>query len=132
MRPALADAAVASLRPAARFQSRRRQQCLERRLCRLDHGRHVPAALRDRRQDVAALRHLRLEPDHTAGPPGRRRVPGRTCALCVIDHALRISCRSPMTSYDPRITPARPDLAASHLAGKVEATRYVDGYVREI
>ena len=37
-----------------------------------------------------------------------------------------------MTSYDPRITPARPDLAASHLAGKVEATRFVDGYVREI
>jgi hypothetical protein len=37
-----------------------------------------------------------------------------------------------MTSYDPRITPARPDLAASHLAGKVEATRFIDGYVREI
>jgi Bacterial dipeptidyl-peptidase Sh3 domain/NlpC/P60 family len=37
-----------------------------------------------------------------------------------------------MTSYDPRITPARPDLAASHLAGKVEAARFVDGHVREI
>src|SRR5215510_10784840 len=37
-----------------------------------------------------------------------------------------------MTSYDPRITPARPDLAASQLAGKVEATRFVDGQVREI
>jgi hypothetical protein len=37
-----------------------------------------------------------------------------------------------MTSYDPRITPARPDLAASHLAGQVEAARFVDGYVREI
>src|SRR5215831_17432787 len=37
-----------------------------------------------------------------------------------------------MTSYDPRITPARPDLAASHLAGKVEAARFVDGRVREI
>src|SRR5689334_17589536 len=37
-----------------------------------------------------------------------------------------------MTSYDPRTTPARPDLAASHLAGKVEATRFVDGHVREI
>jgi hypothetical protein len=37
-----------------------------------------------------------------------------------------------MTSYDPRITPARPDLAASHLAGKVEAARFVDGQVREI
>jgi Bacterial dipeptidyl-peptidase Sh3 domain/NlpC/P60 family len=37
-----------------------------------------------------------------------------------------------MPSYDPRITPARPDLAASHLAGTVQATRFVDGQVREI
>jgi len=37
-----------------------------------------------------------------------------------------------MTSYDPRITPARPDLAASKLAGKIEAARFVDGHVREI
>lgn len=37
-----------------------------------------------------------------------------------------------MTSYDPRITPARPDLAASHLAGKVSAARFVQGHVREI
>jgi len=37
-----------------------------------------------------------------------------------------------MTSYDRRVTPARPDLAASHLAGKVEAARFVDGHVREI
>jgi hypothetical protein len=37
-----------------------------------------------------------------------------------------------MTSYEPRITPARPDLAASHLAGKVEAARFVDGHVREV
>jgi len=37
-----------------------------------------------------------------------------------------------MTSYDPRTTPARPDLAASHLAGKVEAARFADGHVREI
>jgi hypothetical protein len=37
-----------------------------------------------------------------------------------------------MTAYDPRITPARPDLAASHLLGKVEAARFVEGQVREI
>ena len=28
---------------------------------------------------------------------------------------------------DPRVTPARPDLAAAHLKGKVEATRFVEG-----
>src|SRR5437868_6914865 len=37
-----------------------------------------------------------------------------------------------MTWYDPRITPARSDLAASHLAGKVEAARFLDGHVREV
>ncbi len=29
--------------------------------------------------------------------------------------------------FDPRITPARPDLAAAHLAGRIEAERYVKG-----
>jgi cell wall-associated NlpC family hydrolase len=33
---------------------------------------------------------------------------------------------------DPRITPARPDLAASHLRGKVKADQYVDGTVQEV
>ena len=32
-----------------------------------------------------------------------------------------------MTRFDPRVTPARPDLAARHLQGKVEAARFVDG-----
>jgi cell wall-associated NlpC family hydrolase len=33
---------------------------------------------------------------------------------------------------DPRLTPARPDLAALYLRGKVEATRFVDGEILEI
>jgi cell wall-associated NlpC family hydrolase len=33
---------------------------------------------------------------------------------------------------DPRLTPARPDLAARHLAGCVEAERFADGTVYEI
>jgi len=37
-----------------------------------------------------------------------------------------------MSSHDPHTTPARPDLAASHLAGKVEAARFVDGHLREV
>ncbi|BBF94854.1 NlpC/P60 family protein [Blastochloris tepida] len=37
-----------------------------------------------------------------------------------------------MTGYDPRITPARPDLAALHLEGKVPAARYVAGTVCEV
>ena len=32
-----------------------------------------------------------------------------------------------MTHFDPRLTPARPDLAARHLQGKVEAAHFVDG-----
>jgi cell wall-associated NlpC family hydrolase len=34
--------------------------------------------------------------------------------------------------FDPRITPARPDLAAKHFAGKVTATRFVEGEEREV
>jgi len=37
-----------------------------------------------------------------------------------------------MTPDDPRITPARGDLAAKHLEGKVQAARFVDGALREI
>src|SRR6266516_955729 len=33
---------------------------------------------------------------------------------------------------DPRLTPARPDLAAKYLEGKVEAARYVTGEEFEI
>lgn len=37
-----------------------------------------------------------------------------------------------MSAFDPRVTPARADLAASRLRGKVEAARFVDGVVREV
>jgi hypothetical protein len=37
-----------------------------------------------------------------------------------------------MTGFDPRITPARPDLAARHLEGKVAASRFADGDVEEV
>jgi cell wall-associated NlpC family hydrolase len=37
-----------------------------------------------------------------------------------------------MTAFDPRLTPARPDLAARHLEGKVVAARFVDGTVRAV
>jgi cell wall-associated NlpC family hydrolase len=34
--------------------------------------------------------------------------------------------------FDPRLTPARPDLAARHLQGRLEAARFVDGVMREV
>ncbi|TXN19332.1 peptidase P60, partial [Methylobacterium sp. WL9] len=37
-----------------------------------------------------------------------------------------------MTSRDPRLTPARPDLADSRLRGLVEAERFVDGQPRRL
>jgi hypothetical protein len=37
-----------------------------------------------------------------------------------------------VTAFDRRVTPARPDLAASHLRGKVEAARYADGTVMRV
>jgi len=35
-------------------------------------------------------------------------------------------------SFDPRLTPARPDLAAAHLKGKVDAPRFVEGTAQEV
>lgn len=37
-----------------------------------------------------------------------------------------------MSEFDPRITPARPDLAAEHLRGKVQAERYAVGIPCEV
>src|SRR5271165_2472501 len=37
-----------------------------------------------------------------------------------------------MRALDPRVTPARADLAAKYLEGKVPAARYVDGRVMEV
>lgn len=37
-----------------------------------------------------------------------------------------------MSTFDPRITPARPDLAAAHLKGKVEAARFVEGVKKRV
>ena len=36
------------------------------------------------------------------------------------------------SGFDPRITPARPDLAARQLAGMVNAERFVDGQIYEV
>ena len=35
-------------------------------------------------------------------------------------------------NFDPRITPARPDLAAAHLRGKVQAAQFVEGTAQEV
>ena len=37
-----------------------------------------------------------------------------------------------MRGFDPRLTPARPDLAAKALEGKVEAARYAEGRLYEV
>ena len=52
-RSAVAHAALAALRRDARFQNRRREQRLGRRLCRLDHLRAVPQALREQSKSLA-------------------------------------------------------------------------------
>ncbi|MGZ3409267.1 MAG: C40 family peptidase [Xanthobacteraceae bacterium] len=37
-----------------------------------------------------------------------------------------------MSNFDPRVTPARPDLAAKHLEGKVKSARFVEGQLRDV
>jgi cell wall-associated NlpC family hydrolase len=39
---------------------------------------------------------------------------------------------APAAAFDPRITPARPDLAAKHLAGRVSAKKFVEGRQYEV
>jgi hypothetical protein len=46
-------------------------------------------------------------------------------------HAAAVA-EAPSKAFDPRITPARGDLAAKHLAGTVEAQKFVEGKVYEI
>ena len=40
--------------------------------------------------------------------------------------------REQVTSFDRRLTPARPDLAARHLEGRVAADRFVDGQIMQV
>ncbi len=37
-----------------------------------------------------------------------------------------------MTDFDPRLTPARPDLAAAQLRGKIAADAYVEGRAMQV
>ena len=124
--PVVAHAAVAAIRVAARFKDRRHQQC-RRTARRLDHGGAVSLALRHRREGLGALRHLRMDPERQARTPGRGRMSGCACALCAAAGAVR-----DVMNFDPRITPARPGLAAKHLEGRVSAARYVKGEEREV
>ena len=57
-------------------------------------------------------------------------MPGGAGGLLLSGSALRMM--APSTPFDPRITPARPDLAASHLRGQVTAARFVDGTLCEV
>src|SRR5437763_17079843 len=60
-----------------------------------------------------------------AGPKARNAKP-RARSTRSRSHAM---AESP---FDPRLTPARPDLAALDLKGKVEAARFVAGERREV
>ena len=98
------------------------------RLRRLDHRRAVPEALRRKEQDLDAFRHLRLDAECETGPAGRRRGAGGAASLRSARKPLweRARDEQPPTR-DPRLTPARPDLAAAHLRGKIKAARFVEG-----
>lgn len=55
-------------------------------------------------------------------------MPGRARGLCLSLRTLRIGG----VTFDPRITPARVDLAAKYLEGQVAAERFVEGEVCEV
>ncbi len=83
-----ANAAVATLRQLARFQSRQRQQRAIGHVRRLDHLRAIPAALRRARQELAACRYLRLDAVRETGAAGGRRMPGGARDLQTFERTL--------------------------------------------
>jgi hypothetical protein len=53
---------------------------------------------------------------------------GCTCTLCVTLRPLLLALdRENMVALDPRINPFRPEIAAKHLQGQVDAKRFVEG-----
>ena len=99
-----------------------------RRHGRGDHRGAVPAPLRHR-QPLSAPRHLRLDPQGHARPPQGRCVPGGAGASRTAGDPI---LWSDLTIFAGRLTPARPDLAADHLRGRVEAARFVPGQLRRV
>src|SRR5690242_3389858 len=65
----------------------------------------------------------------TAGRPRRSRQDRK--AANARARARSTNC-SANAMLDPRLTPARPELAAKYLEGKVKAARFVDGHEFEI
>ena len=111
------------------FQSRRHQQC-RRQPGRRHHRGLVHAPLRDR-EILAACRSVRLDRggQSRAGPRAancRRRARSTPCSPRATAEPAK------MRDFDPRVTPARADLAAKFLEGKVPAPRYVEGRVYEV
>src|ERR1700736_2383079 len=87
-RSIVAHAAMAALRLLAGFEGRRHQQRPWRHLCRLDHLRAIPAALRRAGQELAACRYLWLDPVGKARATRRRRMPGRARDLQTLERTL--------------------------------------------
>jgi cell wall-associated NlpC family hydrolase len=58
-------------------------------------------------------------------------MPGGARALRDARQTLQLIAAA-MPAFDPRLTPARADLAAKHLQGKVEAARFVEGRLYDV
>ena len=79
----------------------------------------------EKAQSLGASGHSRLDRPPQAGPAHRRRSQRRARALCAVERTLWPANEDAVASAS--VTPARPDLAAAHLKGKVDAPRFVEG-----
>ena len=68
----------------------------------------------------------------TPGTPAPSPAGPRAASVRRRARSMRYSWNAMADGYDPRLTPARPDLAAKHLRGKVKAARFVEGTAREV
>ena len=119
-RPALAHAAVAALRGNAGFKGRRSQQRGDRRPWRRSSRPRCSCGASSPAKSWAAFRYFRLDARGQARTSGRRRMPDGARALCVALRPLFLT----MVALDPRMNPFRPEIAAKHLQGQVEASAF--------
>ncbi len=120
----MAIAAVAALRRLARLESRQYQQRAGRHgfagsiTCALFLQRFVEAAKSWLHVDIYGWTPIGESRRARKAANARPRARSTSCWANAMD--------------DPRLTPARPDLAAKYLEGKVRAARFVDGEEFEI
>src|SRR5690348_5702685 len=126
----MAASALALVRNRDRQQHRRCEQRARISAGRRDHRCPLsrPLCLKD--QELGAFRYPGLDRPAEARTQERRR--SKRYPRNVWRHPAALRPRAVTAEYDRRLTAARPDLAASHLKGKIAAAAYAEGRTLQV